>query len=297
MNLLNPNHAPQLEVPEEPVVYMRRPLFDRKSVSAGVLGLLGVILFIVFVFPPFTIVSAGHRGVAVLFGAVQDQVYGEGLHWKNPLMSVVAMDVRTQILQAEADSASKDLQSVTATIAVNYRIDTADVQTLYQEVGLDYEMTVIAPAIQESVKAATAQFTAEELITKRPEVRAAIHANLENRLDDRSLIIEDVSIVNFQFSDQFDAAIEAKQTAEQQALKAANDLRRIELEAQQTVVRAQAEAESIRIQSQALTTSNSLINLEAVRRWDGELPVYYSGDTLPFFTTSTPSLTTQISGE
>jgi regulator of protease activity HflC (stomatin/prohibitin superfamily) len=190
-------------------------------------------------------------------------------------------------LETDADSASKDLQSVNTTVALNYHVNPLEVNRLFQEVGDDYEYSIISPAIQESVKAATAKFTAEELITKRSDVNDVIWENIEQRLEGNHIILDDLSILNFSFSDEFNAAIESKQTAEQNALRAANDLRRIELEAQQTIVQAQAEAESIRIQSDALQSQPELIQLEAVRKWDGVLPYYIGSGNLPFLNINT----------
>ena len=205
----------------------------------------------------------------------------------NPIDSVHQMDVRTKKIETDADSASRDLQSVNTTVAVNYHVNPLEVNRLFQEVGEDYEFSIISPAIQESVKAATAKFTAEELIAKRAEVNEIIRTNIEKRLSGNHIIIDDLSIVNFSFSEEFNAAIESKQTAEQDALRAANDLKRIELEAQQTIVQAKAEAESIRIQAEALKSNPELIQLEAVRKWNGVLPNYLGSNVLPFLNITT----------
>lgn len=247
-----------------------------------------IFLFIILVaLSPFAVVASGSRGVVTRFGAVSEKILTEGFHLINPLDSVHQMDVRTRLLETDADSASKDLQSVNTTVALNYHVNPLEVNRLFQEVGDDYEYSIISPAIQESVKAATAKFTAEELITKRSDVNDVIWENIEQRLEGNHIILDDLSIVNFSFSDEFNAAIESKQTAEQNALRAANDLRRIELEAQQTIVQAQAEAESIRIQSEALQSQPELIQLEAVRKWDGVLPYYIGSGNLPFLNINT----------
>lgn len=241
----------------------------------------GIILIILgFVFKPFVTVPAGHRGVVTHFGAVQEEVKGEGFHFVMPIYTKVTdVEVRTQKIETEADSASKDLQSVNTTVALNFHLEPTEVNHIYQDVGTEYRTRIIDPAIQESVKAATAQFTAEELITKRPDVKKAIKQEMADRLRPRNIIIDDFSIVNFSFSQEFDKAIEAKQTAEQQALKAERDLERIKLEAQQKIERAKAEAESLRIQKEELTPQ--LLQLRWVEKWNGEVPQYW-GQASPF---------------
>ena len=145
---------------------------------------------------------------------------------------------------------------------------------IYQEIGVDYESKVVDPAIQESVKAATAQFTAEELITKREEVGQIIFQSLSDRLTDDYIVVESVSIVDFQFSANFNEAVEAKVTAEQNALAAENKLKQVEFEAQQRIAEAQGEAEAIRIQAEAITSQggSEYVNLQWIKQWNGVLP-------------------------
>ena len=150
---------------------------------------------------------------------------------------------------------------------------------VYQDVGLAYEARIIAPAVQESLKAVTAQFTAEELITKRDEVSARIKESLTARLGRRSIIVDEFSITDLDFSEVFAASIEAKQVAEQQALKARQDLERIKIEAEQKLEAAKAEAEAQRIQRETITAE--LIQLRAIEKWDGTLP-QVTGGAMPF---------------
>jgi regulator of protease activity HflC (stomatin/prohibitin superfamily) len=239
------------------------------------------LIILVNIFRFFIVVDQGERGVLLEFGHAK-AVYEPGLHFQIPIVhKVVVFDVRTKKDQVEAGAASKDLQLVQTTIALNYHPDPTTVDKLYQEVGTEYETRVISPAIQESVKAATAKYTAEELITKRSLVKEDTRQNLAERLESYHVIIDDFSIVDFSFSEEFDLAIEAKQTAVQQALKAENDLRRIEIEAQQVIETAKAEAESIRIQAAALKENADLIQLKFVEQWNGVLPVYMMGDSIP----------------
>ncbi|MBX7149125.1 prohibitin family protein [bacterium] len=254
----------------------------KKTVTTIIFAI--IILIAIFSFSPFSLVGPGERGVVVRLGAVQDKVLGEGLHFKVPMMEKIEIiDVKTQKVEVDAPSFSKDLQNVDTRIALNYHLDPATVQRLLQEIGSDYEFRVIAPAIQESVKSATAQFTAAELVSERPKVKDAITKALTERLHPRHILVDDFSIVNFDFSDAYEHAVEEKQVAQQNALKAENDLRRITIEADQRVAQAKGEAEAIRIQSAALKENQDLIKLEAVKKWNGELPNYMlSGGTLPF---------------
>ena len=231
----------------------------------------------------YTVIEAGTRGVLKNFGQIVG-VLGEGLHFRVPFISsVTVVDVKTQRYESNSTAASRDLQIVSTQIVLNYRLDPTTVDTLVREIGLEYERRIVDPAVQEALKAATAQFTAEELITRRPEVSSAIRNVLESRLSARGILVESVAITDFNFSEEFTRAIEAKQVAEQDALRAQNELRRAQIEAQQQVAR--AEAEALRLQREVI--SPALLQLRFIERWDGVLPrVMASGDgnsVLPVF--------------
>ena len=195
------------------------------------------------------------------------------------------MDVKTVKYEVEAEAASSDVQIISTTVAFNYHLDPANVGKLLQETGTDYESRIIAPAIQESVKAATAKFTAQDLIAKRAELKDAIKKEVSIKLDGKYIIVDEFSIVNLDFSKEYNRAIEQKQVAEQNALKAENDLKRVEFEAEQRVAQAKAEAEAIRIQAEAITQQGGrdYVNLKAVEKWNGQLPTQMiPGGTVPF---------------
>lgn len=244
-----------------------------------------ILLIAVVSLSPFALIGAGHRGVVTEFGKVNETVLEEGFHFINPFWSVHEYDVRTQKIETDAKAASKDLQSVDTSIALNFRVNPTLVRSLYQETQGAYEATLIAPAIQESVKAATAQFTADELITRRAEVKEAMKQALTSRESMRFFVVEDVSIVNFSFSESFNTAIESKVRAEQDALASKNKLEQTKYEAEQKLVSAKAEAESIRIQAEAITQQggDNYVELKKVEKWDGKLPVQMiPGTTIPF---------------
>lgn len=221
----------------------------------------------------FTVVSAGHTGVVLTFGAVEDTVLDEGLHFKIPfIQKVVQMNNRTQKIETDGSASSKDLQIISYVVAVNYHVNDDSSANLYQNVGTDYGSVVIVPAIQESIKAVTAQYTAEELITKRQTVGDQIKDALSEKINQYGLTVEIFNIVNFDFSEEFNAAVEAKQTAQQNALKAEQDLARIEVEAKQKITQAEAEAESIKLIQDALAESPDYVDYIKWSKWDGELP-------------------------
>jgi len=250
-------------------------------------GLLVVLWILLRILNPFVIVDAGERGVVLNFGAVQETVLGEGLHLRVPFMQkVIMMDVRIQKSQTDAQSVSKDLQDTKSTIAVNYHISPDKVNNIYQGIGTSFKERIIDPAVQEVVKAITARYTAVELITQREKVRNEIKDLLKQRLITYNILVDDFSIVNFSFSQQFETAIEAKQTAEQLALKAQRDLERIKIEAEQKVASAKAEAESLRLQKENVTPQLIQLrkieaSIKAIDKWDGHLPKVSSG-AVPF---------------
>lgn len=220
-------------------------------------------------------VPAGHTGVVTRFGAVDDTVLSEGLHVVIPFVTRV-VDMNNQVTKAEvvSASASKDLQTVNSTVALNYRIESLSAASVYQNIGVNYENVVVIPAIQEAVKSVMAQYTAEELITLRQTVGAEIQEEISSKLTPYGFSTQSVNIVDFQFSEEFNAAIEAKQTAQQNALKAEQDLARVKVEAEQKIAEAQAEAESYRLKSQEIT--DQMLKMEFIDKWDGKLPVVVS---------------------
>lgn len=265
---------------------------DKENSIPGFIAMIIVIsLITMLIFSTFYIVSAGERGVISTFGDPSMDAQSEGLHFKIPIVqSIKIMDVKTQKYEADATAASNDLQVVTTKIAVNYHLVPDSVPRLYKEIGTDYRERVIQPTVQEVVKASTAKYTAEQLITKRAECKESILQGLKDRLLERGIIVEDISIVNFDFSQSFNDAIEAKVTAEQNALGAKNKLEQIKFEAEQKVVTAKAEAEALSLQKAQITPD--LIRLRqlevqrlALERWNGVLP-QFTGGVIPFLDTS-----------
>lgn len=233
-------------------------------------------------------VQAGERGVLLRWGAVQTTILNEGFHIVNPISdSIVPINIKVQKNEIKTEAASSDLQIVTTTIATNFHLDPAKVNNIYQNIGLNYLDTVIIPSVEESVKSSTSQYTASELLTKRQEVKIAINENLKERLLKYDIIIDDVSITNLDFSSEFNQAIEKKQIAQQEAERAEYVRQKAEIEKQTKILEAQGEAESQKLQATTLTPDvlkklEIEKDLKAIYQWDGKLPYYMGGDSVPF---------------
>jgi len=277
----------KVNVLDQEMVKNMKDRFSRGFKGVKIVGIIVIILIVVLTMNPFVIIGAGERGVILNFGAVQPSVYGEGLHMRVPIMQkVIKIDVKVHKSQTDAESVSKDLQDTRSTIAVNYHILPEKANWIYQNIGIEYKERIIDPAVQEVVKAITARFTAVELITQREKVRSEIKDLLKQRLVTYNIVVDDFSIVNFAFSQQFTQAIESKQTAEQLALKAQRDLERIKIEAEQKVASAKAEAEALRLQKENVTPQLIKLrqieaSLKAIEKWDGHMPKVTSG-AVPF---------------
>lgn len=252
-----------------------------------------VAITVLFMLTPFAIVPAGHRGVLTTFGKPSEHVYSEGIHFRWPLAQTMHLvGVAIEKGEGEGDAASRDLQRVTTRVAINYHVKPESVVYVYRDLGNRPGERIIVPAVQEAVKAVTARYTAEELISKRAGVRDDIVAALRERMARHGLVIDEFSIISFNFSKTFDEAIEAKTTAEQLKMKAERDLQRIEVEAQQKIARAKAEAEALALQRQQVTPE--LLRLreienqaKAIEKWDGNLPNTMAGGAVPFINLQT----------
>lgn len=265
----------------------------KKIVIGSVAGAVAVITLLA----SMTIVPAGYSGVVVTMGSVSDIALTEGFHFKKPyIQSVYDISNKIQVYETPADSVSKDLQAVSSTIAVNYRLASAQSAYIYQNVGTDYQTVLIAPTVQECMKAATAKYTAEQLITERAAVGDAVKEGLDQKLNPYGIYIEKFNIVNFDFSHEFNAAIEAKQVAEQNLLKTKTEQQEqitiaeaeakkkviaADAEAEATRTKAQADADAIQIKADAQADANQKISQsltpevlrdKAISQWDGVAP-------------------------
>ena len=258
----------------------------KKKSGKIVAVIIVLIIAVVVLVSSLAIVPAGCTGVVTTFGKVSDNVLNEGLHFKIPFaQDVVTVSNKIQVYEADSDAVSKDLQSVSSKIAVNYRIRNDSSASVYKNIGSDYQSVVLMPTVQESMKAVCAKYTAEQLITSRAQLGDEIKTELEKRLSDYGIQIEKFNIVNFEFSKEFNDAIEAKQVAEQNLLKTKTEQQQAiviaEAEAKKKVIAADAEATSIKTKATAqaeanktltASLSNNLIKYQTIDKWDGVLP-------------------------
>ena len=235
-----------------------------------------VVVLVLFIgFNAFTIVGAGHTGVVVTMGKVNEGVLQEGIHLKIPfIQSVVMIDNRIQKLEVQTEAFSKDLQSVDTKLAINYRVDTSKSYSIYKNIGANYEDVLVTPAVNEVLKAITATYTAEETVTNRALISDGLVTGLNEKLNSIGLYVTDVNIIDFDFSEAFITAIEEKQVAQQQLLKAETEkktaITNAEAEAEAAKVRAQGEAEANETLAKSLTSA--VIENKKIEKWNGELP-------------------------
>ena len=239
-----------------------------------------VLVLAIVGFSSLTIVEAGHTGVVVTLGRVEERVLQEGLHLKLPfIQEVVKIDNRITKREISTEAFSKDLQTVETTLAINYRVDTSMSYSIYKNIGRNYETVLIDPAVNEVLKATTALYTAEESVTNRTLVSEGLIKGLNDKLNETGLYITDVNIINFDFSEAYVTAIEEKQVAQQQLLKAETEkqtkITNAEADAESTKIRAEAEAEANRILAQSIT--DALVEYNKIEKWNGELPVVSGG--------------------
>jgi regulator of protease activity HflC (stomatin/prohibitin superfamily) len=262
-------------------------VFLQQKVLANVAGI--VIFAIGVIYSSFTIVPAGHVGVQITMGEVNQTVLTEGAQFVNPISNVKYVDVR--LARANLNNASagtKDIQQVHTDIVINYRLTPNKVPHIYKEFGLDVDTKVLGPAINESFKSAVGHYTSEELITKRDAVNLDIMARLSEKLAPFNIVVNNVSLVNFGFSKAYQDAIEQKVIATQAKLRADQDYERIQVEAKSRIAQAKGEAEAIAIQASAIQHQGgaAYVQLQAIEKWNGQLPNTVLGNNVPFINVS-----------
>ncbi len=266
-----------------------------KKSKAGALITVGIIVLIVAVLAlcSFTIVPAGNSGVVVTLGKVSDRALDSGFHFKAPFVQdVIMINNKIQKCEVESNSVSKDLQTVSSAVAVNFHITSDSAAEIYSTIGEQYQDTVLQPAIQEAVKSVSAQYTAEELITKRTAVGDKIASALTEKVSEYGVIIDKFNIVNFEFSEEFNMAIEQKQVAEQNYLKAQTEkeqqIMEAEADAKKQIIEAEAAAAAQLKKAEAEAEANDKINAslngniltyQQIQKWDGKYPSVVSSDS------------------
>lgn len=243
-------------------------------VLVAILVILGVITF----FTSMRVVGTGEIGVVTQYGKVTGRELDEGLSWVAPwgINNVTKYDVKNQKEEVKSSAATKDLQDVSGTLVLNYQLQRGEVSNMHKTVGKDYKDKLVTPALNETFKAATAKYNASELITKRSEVKDDVYQQLKERLEKYGITVLDVSITDFNFSAEFNKAIEAVQIANQEVAKAKQQLEQAKIDAEKTVTQAQAQADAQRAQQQTLTPE--LLQKQWIEKWNGQLPTYSGGD-------------------
>lgn len=261
-------------------------------IAGSVIGAI-FLLILASSLKPFVIINAGERGVVMKFGKVQEGILDEGIHGIVPIVTrVETLSVRVQKDELKADAASKDLQYVTINVALNWRVDATQVNKVYQTIGDETQIVnlIISPAVSEVVKAATAKNNAEEIITRRRELKEEVDSDIRERLSTYGILVDDISLVNIEFSPEFAKAIEAKQIAEQEARRASFIAQKAEQEAIADINRAKGQAEAQRLLRENLTPS--ILQKEAIEKWNGQFPMVMGGDgALPFINITPPAST------
>ncbi len=242
-----------------------------------------LILVLIMIMKNAYSIDQGERGIVLSFGKVTT-VWAEGLHFKVPFRDdVKRVDVRTRSISVEAQAGSKDQQSVHTRVSVNYHLDESKVSEIYGKIGVDDNkiISIIEPRIQDAVKSVTSKYNSDQLLSMREVLKDEIIQRLKQKLGGYYLELEATQITDFKFATQYQNAIEAKQVAEQNALKAKNDLERIKVESEQRIVQANAEAKAIQIQVEAIRTQGGAeyVQLKAIEKWNGILPQYTGSNT------------------
>ena len=234
-------------------------------ISISILSIIVLILF-----SSMSIVKSGEVGVKVRFGKAVNTV-SEGINFHIPLIEKIdKLNIKVQKIDVRTDSSSKDLQDVDISLAVNYKIDNENSMDLYKNVGTNYEEIILQPAIEESIKAITSKYTAEELITNRSEVSLKCTEELDKKVSKYGILVSEFNITNFKFSEEFEKAIEEKQVAEQKVLTAKQELEKEKIESEKKIVLAEAEKKANELKEKSLT--DNIIKEKFIEKWDGVLP-------------------------
>lgn len=251
----------------------------RKKILIGVAAVAAVI----FILSSFYYVSPGYRGTLVVLGNVSGTSYGNGVGLKPPFISsMVKTDVRTQVLTDSATAYTKDIQTAMVMFTMTYNVVPDAVPKMYQHIGTDYKSKLIIPYVQDAIKDVVGKWQAQYLVANREKARMEILDVLKKKISRTYIQGITFQIINLDYSDNFEKAIENKVIAEQKAQEASNNTKRIQEEANQRVISAKADAEAMGIKAQALEKNQRLVDYEAVQKWDGKMPTYMLGNTMPF---------------
>lgn len=253
------------------------------NVKRVIPAVLIALIAIITMFSATVVVQPGHTGVVLTLGKVEETVLQEGVHFKIPFVQdVIQIDNRIVKLEVETEAFSKDLQTVDTTLAINYRIDQNKSYSIYKNVGSGYENVLVVPAVNEVLKAIVSKYTAEETVSNRALISNGLVSGLNEKLNTFGLYVNDVNIIDFDFSEEFINAIEEKQVAQQQLLKAETEkqtaITNAQAQAESVKIKAEAEAEANRVLSQSLT--QQIIEYNKIQKWNGTLPQVTDGNAI-----------------
>ena len=251
---------------------------DYKISKIIIFSVVGLFL-ITTLFCSFTTIKSGEVGLKTRFGKIVNTSLNEGINFKIPYVEkIVKVNIKVQKNQLKTESSSKDLQTIKTQLAINYRVSVDKAVSLYKNVGSSYEETILQPAIQESIKAVMSQYTAEQTITLRNEVSDKCLQEIQSRVGKYGIIVDEFNIIDLDFSEAYNQAIEEKQVAEQKVLTAQQELEKAKIEAEKKVVEAKATKEANELLNQTL--SDEVLLKQFVEKWDGKLPETYAGEDI-----------------
>lgn len=254
---------------------------DQRATNVLLITVL-LVIFIIF-FNPIAIVGVGERGVKVTLGRVSPTSYVEGVHFVMPFISSIKnMNVKTQKNFFDTSVYTKDIQQARISYVLNYNLQPENAHKMYREVGINYFDTVVNPVVEGTIKDVIGKWNAQDLVANREKATQEILVKLQNHLSPKYINVTDFQMTSIAYSGTFEKAIENKVTAEQEALRAKNKTVQIQEEAKQKLISAEAEAKSMSIRANALTQNKALVEYEAVQKWDGKLPEYMMGNSVPF---------------
>ncbi len=250
--------------------------------------IISLLVVLIAFFNPLAIVGVGERGVKVTLGKVSPTSYTEGIHFVTPFISHIKnMNVKTQKNYVETSVYTKDIQQAQITYVLNYNLQPENAHRMYREVGMNYLDTVVTPVVEGTIKDVIGKWNAQDLVANREKATQEILIKLQSHLTPKYINVTDFQMTAIAYSGVFEKAIENKVTAEQEALRAKNKTVQIQEEAKQKLISAEAEAKSMSIRANALTQNKALVEYEAVQKWDGKLPEYMMGNSIPFINMST----------
>lgn len=253
---------------------------DTKKMATRIVVAIAVVILLSSSF--YTIKST-ERGILSTFGRISENTIEDGLHMKIPfIQSVKKINIQQKKFDGHENSYTKDVQTSEVEYTINYDLVRANVNKLYRNVGMDYHNRIVVPFIRSAMKESFGNFAATEIVENRDAVRREIENTLRHTLDSNYFMNIQFQLVDIDFDDQFENAIKEKQVAEQEALKAKNVTIQVEEKAKQTKIAAEAEAEAMRIKANALERNPKLVSYEAVQKWDGKMPQYMLGNSVPF---------------